>query len=93
MNFFSILECFQENKILSQYSVSKHSNVSNALECQKQYCQIRNQCTAFVYDENTKECFLKKPPKRFLGIVQLEDKEDSIFGLKHCPGLIIFHIT
>ena len=80
-------ECFQDSKSLLQYSLSKHINVSNALECQKDYCQPDNKCTAFVYNQNSKECFLKKPPKRFLGIVQLRDKKDSIFGPKHCQGL------
>ena len=92
MLILSILECFQENKSLSQYSVSKHSNVSTTVECQEDYCQSNDKCSAFVYNINTKECFLKKPPKRFLGIVQLEDKEWSIFGPKHCPCLVHLRI-
>ena len=88
----SIPECFQENKTLSQYSVLKHSNVSSALECQKDYCQSNDKCSAFVYNLDTKDCFLKKPPKRFLGIVQLEEKEGSIFGPKHCPGLFTLQL-
>ena len=40
-----------------------------------------------MYKIDTKECYLKRPPKRFLGIVQLTDANNTVFGPKFCPGI------
>lgn len=81
-----ILECFEENKALYKYSSSKHANVSSAEICQKRYCQPDDKCTAFVYKFDIQVCYLKRPPKRFLGIVQLRNAKNTVFGPKYCPG-------
>ena len=67
----------------------KHENVSNAKDCQERFCQKDDKCTAFMYKTDTEECYLKRPPKRFLGIVQLNDEKNSVFGPKFCPGIIM----
>ena len=81
------LECFQDNKELFKYSLSKHENVTSAEDCQERLCQQEDKCSAFMYKIDTKECFLKRPPKRFLGIVQLNDAKNAVFGPKFCPGI------
>ena len=82
---FLISDCFQENKALYKYSLSKQGNISSAENCQK-FCQSDDKCSAFHYRTDIKVCYLKSPPKRFLGIVQLRDAKNTVFGPKFCPG-------
>ena len=74
--------------MLPKYWLAQHKNVSNAEECQENYCQSNKKCTAFVYNEQSNICVLKKPHKRFLGTLQLKDAKGSIFGLRkqYCQG-------
>ena len=74
--------------MLPKYDLARHKNVSDAEECQENYCQLNKKCTAFVYNVNSKACYLKKPHKRFLGTLQLKDAKGSIFGLRkqYCRG-------
>ena len=72
---------------LPEYDLEKHFNVSDAQECQEKFCQEHKKCTSFVYDMVTNLCTLKKPPIKFLGIVQLIARKNHVFGPKYCPGM------
>lgn len=85
-------ECFQNDMILPGYGVIKKENVSNAEECQKMFCQQHKQCTAFEYNIDTNICILKKPPIKFLGILQLKKAKRNVFGPKYCPGICSYLI-
>ena len=77
-----------DDKELPGYELATHLNVSNEKECQEKYCQQNKLCSAFVYIHDNATCILKKPPKRFLNIVDLINSTGRVFGPKYCPGKV-----
>ena len=81
-----MLECFKENvespghQIIEKPFKPTYSNIQNASDCQKKYCQQIPSCRYFAYNANRKTCNLKTKHA-----IAEPTPERIVFGPKYCP--------